>query len=319
MNGNGTEKAKVCPPCTLRRGSAPGKPGQTSRMTGGSRFPGAKWELSIQGILGIVAIGSFLLFLLVVRHVNSGKQSSESASASSSVSAKTSVTSAEKSVLTSWPVLQGDGIRMKAADGRMTALSPGNIFLTQDTEIELTGAKSQARLAFFGSGTILIQGKGQLLISSNGFSTNEAAFSASFKKGKHPFEVHVPGATLDIRGTMIRFDLWLAAGTIELVEGSVIVRPDMPEAKPIDWNAGERLSVKKNSVTRITTPPPKIRSTSPPQDDGRFAGEVSISHMGSEKRPTVTPRTSGGTTVSLEATLRDHIPEPPPGREQVSH
>jgi hypothetical protein len=113
--------------------------------------------------------------------------------------------------------------------------------------VELTGAQAWAKIAFRDGRGITIEGLGRLHLTGDGFRTEDGFFRASFDKGRGSFKVGVPGATLGIRGTAIRFALQSGEGDLELLEGQVEVTPTDGRSS-FEWHIGTRLQIRQGKL-----------------------------------------------------------------------
>ncbi len=149
----------------------------------------------------------------------------------------------------SLPVLgriEGSGGELIHSSSRLELRVVPVQWLSQD-RVVLTGAQSWAAISFIDGRRITVEGNGRLLLSAEGFSTEEGRFRASFTKGGGQFRVRVPGAILGIRGTTIDFDLVGGEGRLELIEGRVDVVPE--DGRPaFDWKPQSRLLIRSGKL-----------------------------------------------------------------------
>ncbi|MBF0502165.1 MAG: hypothetical protein HQM09_18640 [Candidatus Riflebacteria bacterium] len=139
-------------------------------------------------------------------------------------------------------------------------IAPGNTLLAgtdkqsvfTDTTVMFRHGNSHGTLVFPDNGAIEFHGKGVIKVTSDGFTTSDASFVASFKRGKKGFTVKVPQAILGIRGTSIQFDLVNGNGSIRLLSGVVEVTPSSPRAVSFTWNPGEKITLDSNGLKRET-------------------------------------------------------------------
>ncbi|HEY9068824.1 MAG TPA: hypothetical protein VIV61_01135, partial [Candidatus Ozemobacteraceae bacterium] len=156
---------------------------------------------------------------------------------------------------TTWAAVSGQGGTITMPDGSKKQITTEAAPVPPGGSVELTGDKAAVRLAYDSGGTIDVTGKGVIQSRADGFETKDAAFTAAFKRGKKGFAVRVPGAVLGVRGTTIGFALRGGAGSVNLIEGHVVVRPEHADMKEFEWKVGEKLVLASDRIEQVVPAP----------------------------------------------------------------
>ncbi len=140
-----------------------------------------------------------------------------------------------------WAMLKGRNARMLISGRWASGDLTGRIGVAKAAEVEMPTEQGLLTVAYADGGEIAVRGSGRLLVKPDGFQTRDGRFTATFKRGKEPFTVLIPGAALEVRGTIIAFSLKNGEGTIELISGKVHVTPEVAGSLSFDWQAGVKL------------------------------------------------------------------------------
>ncbi len=150
-----------------------------------------------------------------------------------------------------WAAVSGQGGTVTLPDGSQKPVTQEVTNVPAGSRVELATASSAMRLAYDSGGTIDVTGRGIVQSRPDGFETKDAAFTASFKRGKRGFAVRVPGAVLGVRGTVIGFELQGGNGSVHLIEGNVVVQPEHPDMREFEWKVGQRLALAAGNIEKV--------------------------------------------------------------------
>lgn len=150
-----------------------------------------------------------------------------------------------------WASVSGQGGTIGMPDGSKKQITAEVAAVPAGGRVELADASSAIRIAYDSGGTIDVTGKGILQSRADGFETRDASFKAAFRKGKKGFAVRVPGAVLGVRGTTIGFELKDGNGSVNLIEGQVVVQPEHPDMREFEWKVGQRLALAAGKLEKV--------------------------------------------------------------------
>lgn len=222
----------------------------TKETTGASAVPG--WQRFL-----VPAAAVCLVLILAFVFIPGGPQRmpavpSQPQTAAAPVAPQPAAPVQPEPAAEAWASVSGQGGTIVMPDGSKKQITAEAAAIQAGGRVELADDSSAVRLAYASEGTIDVTGKGIIESRTDGFETRDAAFKASFKRGRKAFAVRVPGAVLGVRGTTIGFQLSNGNGSVNLIEGSVVVQPEHGDQREFEWKVGQKLTLAAGKIEKVS-------------------------------------------------------------------